>query len=181
MTNIRLVILLVTAAVSALFVYARGAGNAITRQDAYRMIDNEGRDPVCGIWQLGGDGAQIAIVNRTGEKSKFDIYLIDSPDMSVIPGAVIGLLSATGKLGTYDAQFYSVKGPLKRTMRYIVSLGNDGRMQFDSYKKGKSVALWRWIPYLYRISVTDRNTRPSNADGAVRVYPAANVQNVIVL
>lgn len=153
---------------------------AIGRKDACRLIDSESRDPVCGIWRMGGDGAEIAILPRRGYASQFDIIVVDSPDMSVMPGTKIGSVSATGKLGTYDAQFNARKGLLNRTLRYIMTLGKDDRLQFESYKKGKKVALWRWIPYLFRVTVTDYDTRPSGADGAVRVYPDTHASEVLI-
>lgn len=156
------------------------AAQAMERREACRMIDNEGRDPICGIWRMGGDGAEIAILPRAGRSSHFDIVVIDSPDMSVMPGTHIGSITATGKLGTYDAQFEARKGLLNRTLRYILTLDKDDRMQFESYKKGKKVALWRWIPYLFRVTVSDYNTRPSGVDGAVRMYPTARSSEILI-
>ncbi len=40
-----------------------------------------------------------------------------------------------------------------------------------SYRKGKTVNLLRWLPYLFRISVSEVDTRPSGIDGATRIAP----------
>lgn len=144
-------------------------------------IDRYGSDPLCGIWQMGGDGAVFAVIPEKGSSSRFRIVLIDSPDMSVMPGHEIGCVVTTGKTGYYDCEFFKDKGLLKRNKKFIIVLGEDGRLTFNSYKQGKQVSLWRWIPYLYRMTITDRDTRPSWADGAVRIYPEYNSSGPVVL
>lgn len=153
----------------------------LTRQQACEIIDNTGHDVVCGLWKIGGDGATIAVLPQQGKMSTFDIVLIESPDMSVIPGEVIGELSSTGRPGVYDSSFYGKKGPVNHVVRYIMTIDKSGRMELTNYKKGKKVALWRWLPYLFRFSVTDRNTRPSGVDGAVKVYPPTTTSSMLVL
>jgi len=145
--------------------------DSFSRRSACRIIDRYGSDPICGIWQMGGDGATFAVIPRQGSSAVFDIVLVDSPDMSVLPGLIMGKAASTGKPGHYDAEFDSSTGPVKRNRRCIIVLDNEGGLTFNSYKKGKNISLWRWLPYLYRVTITDRNTRPANADGAVRIYP----------
>lgn len=146
-------------------------------------INRYGSDPLCGIWQMGGDGATFAVIPEQGSSSRFDIVLVDSPDMSVMPGRLIGCAVTTGKTGTYDCEFFKDKGKglLKRNKKFIIILGEDGRLTFNSYKQGKQISLWRWIPYLYRMTITDRDTRPSSADGAVRIYPEGYSSGPVVL
>lgn len=152
-----------------------------SRASACAEIDRYGSDMLCGIWQLGGDGATVAILPEKGSSAKFRIVLVDSPDMSLMPGSVLGAVVTTGKAGTYDAEFFSSKGLLKRPKKFIITIGEDGRLTFNSYKQGKQVSLWRWLPYLYRVTISDRDTRPSSADGAVRVYPDDRSSGPVVL
>lgn len=166
-----------------LFLIADGinaADGSFSRAKMRELIDSSA-DPLCGIWQMGGDGATVAIIPEKASSARFDIILVDSPDMSVIPGKTIGHAVATGKSGTYDASIKSERAIGKRTHRFIISLTKDGNLEFSSYKKGRSIALWRWIPYLYRISVSDRDTRPTSADGATRLYPSNRSFRPVVL
>ena len=147
------------------------ASSAMTRSEACAIIDNRGVNPLSGIWRIGGDGATVAILPVAASSTRFDIYLIDSPDMSVIPGNKIGSAVSTGETGTFDAEMISGQGFTEKRMRYIMTLGQDGRLSFRSYKKGKKISLWRFIPYLFRFSVRNVDTRPESVDGAIKIYP----------
>ena len=158
--------------------------SALTRAQARDIIDSHGADPICGIWHIGGDGALIAIIPETASTARFDIYLLDSPDLSVIPGEKIGSAVATGQPGIYDAELSaSPQSLLKKRLRYIFTLGRDGYLSLKSYKQGKKVALWRLLPYLFRarISVSDVDTRPGSVDGAVKIYPTSAPQGPVLL
>lgn len=141
-------------------------------QEACEIIDSRGADPLIGIWRIGPDGAIIAIIPTYAASGQFDIYLLDSPDMSVIPGERIGSASATRQLATYDAVLANLGKLLQKNQRFIITIERDGSLAFKSYKKGKRLSLWRLAPYLFRYSVSEQNTRPSSVDGAVRLYPS---------
>ena len=149
----------------------RGA-EPMTVARARHTVDSIGADPLGGIWRMGPDGATIAILPTPSSQGHFEIYLLDSPDMSVIPGQIIGSASATGSYGTYDAEFSGTGKLISKRQRFILTLSSDGSLGFKSYKKGKKISLWRWLPYLFRFSVSDYDTRPSAVDGAVRLYPS---------
>ncbi len=138
---------------------------------AREIIDSRGSDPLAGIWQLGADGATIAVLPTSPSASDFDIVILDSHDMSVIPGQSIGHARSTGKAGIYDASFVRSNILGKKTVRCIITLGKDGRLSFDYYKQGYNVKLRRLLPYLFRFSVNRQDTRPTSVDGAVRLYP----------
>lgn len=148
------------------------ASTPMTRSEAVGIIDRRGANPVTGIWKIGGDGATVAILPVAASSGRFDIYLLDSPDMSVIPGDKIGSAVSTGETGVFDAEMISSQGLREKRQRFIMTLGTDGHLSFKSYKKGKKISLWRFIPYLFRVSVKSYDTRPESVDGAVRIYPA---------
>ena len=97
------------------------ASSAMTRSEACAIIDNRGVNPLSGIWRIGGDGATVAILPVAASSTRFDIYLIDSPDMSVIPGNKIGSAVSTGETGTFDAEMISGQGFTEKRMRYIMT------------------------------------------------------------
>lgn len=153
----------------------------VTQAEACRVIDNRGSDPLCGLWRMGTDGATVAILPVNASRGRFDIFLIDSPDLSAIPGRQIGSVVTTGSAATYDAEFVGAGKFRNKRQRFIITLGDDGHLSLRPYKKGKKISLWRWLPYLYRFTVSDIDTRPTNADGAVRVYPPAVNSEPVVL
>lgn len=148
---------------------------------AKEIIDSRGADPLAGIWRIGSDGATVAFLPEASAQSGFDIVILDSPDMSVIPGRKIGRAAATGKIGTYDATFQQLRSPGKKSVRCIITLGKDGRLSLDYYKQGYSVRLWRLLPYLFRFSVSRNDTRPASVDGAIRMYPPTGQGGPVML
>ena len=181
--TIRRAILSAVCACLAVFSLPGTSALALTRHQAREIIDNRGADPLCGIWRIGGDGALIAILPETASTARFEIYLLDSPDMSVIPGNKIGSATATGQPGIYDAELAQSQSLLKKRQRYIFTLDRDGYLSLKPYKQGKKVSLWRLLPYLFRasVSVSDINTRPASVDGAIKVYPPTTPERPILL
>lgn len=149
-------------------------------ESAKNIIDSRGSDPLSGIWRIGG-GATVAFLPVENDCSAFDIIILDSNDMSVIPGTSIGHARATGKIGVYDAELSHTRPGAPKKVRCIVTLGKDGRLAFDYYKQGYTVRLWRLIPYLFRFSVNRQDTRPNTADGAVRLYPPTGQEGPVML
>lgn len=154
---------------------------AMTRREAREIIDVRGSDPLSGIWQLGGDGAVIAIVPERSTTARFEIYLLDSPDMSVIPGNQIGTAVATGQPGRYDVSLDGTQNIVRKKRRFIFTIDDTGHLKINPYKQGKKVALWRLIPYMFRVSVSDVDTRPSTVDGAIKIYPPSPGQTPTLL
>ncbi len=157
------------------------AAPPMTRQSAREIIDNKGADPISGIWRIGGDGATIAILPQQGSIARFDIFLLDSPDMSVIPGKMTGSAVTTGQLCTYDATLSDVTAGKSKRFRCIMTIGNDGHLTIKPYKQGKRISLRRWLPHLFRITVSDYDTRPSGVDGAVKIYPPTTPSEPVLL
>lgn len=147
------------------------ATEPMTFASAREITDRRGVDPVTGIWRIGTDGATVAILPDAGTSGHFTVYLLDSPDYSVIPGSKIGSAVATGSPATYDAELIKKNRFADRRQRFIINLDGNGHLKFRSYTKGKQITLWRWLPYLFRMTVKDRNTRPESSDGAIRIYP----------
>lgn len=148
------------------------AGERMTREQACRTVDRYGDNPITGIWRMGGDGATIAILPVRGKTETFDIYMLDSPDMSIIPGGKTGSLRTTGETAVYDAEFKTKKFLRDKTFRFILTLGKDGILTFKSYRRDKTVSLWRLLPYMFRYTVQSHDTRPGAVDGAYKIYPS---------
>lgn len=172
---------LVFLAMTATALLSGAAAESVGFAAAKQIIDSRGADPLAGIWRIGGGGATVAFLPSGTSASDFDIVLLDSPDLSVIPGQTIGHAAATGRIGTYDASLARTQPGNKKTVRCIITLGKDGRLSFDYYKQGYTVRLWRLIPYLFRFSVNRQDTRPSSVDGAVRIYPPTGQGDPVML
>ncbi len=128
--------------------------------------------PIEGVWEFSDGGATVAIVMATS--STFDIYLLDSPYLNVQPGTLIGRAVSSPKRNYYDGEIQTKKlgGKLKKSAQTVTFTVNDeGTLTVKPYKTGKTVSLNRWISSLFKVRVVDNNRRPTDLDGAKRVYP----------
>lgn len=126
-----------------------------------------------GIYRMGGEGALFAIVPSPGHTHRYDLIILESPDFSVEPGTKFGYAVAGGSKDVYDAKVY---GRLRadrsnKSHTFALRLRDDGYLSFEEYRNSKRISLWRWIPYLFRVTVIEENNRPKGLDGAIRVYP----------
>lgn len=140
-----------------------------------------------GVWQFVGDGATIVIEQFNpdmiaGTQHNFyRIVIIKSPMLSISPGTVMGYMAATAKKDCFDARLYTsggIQGVLSTPRTFTITLTDDNRLSFSEYKKEIKVNLWRWLPYVYRVGISIKDTRPKGLDGCLRIYPPSTTQPI---
>lgn len=140
-----------------------------------------------GIWQFVGDGATIVIEQFNpdmiaGTQNNFyRIVILKSPILSIPSGTVMGYLTATAKKDCFDARLYTsggLKGALSKPHTFTVTLSDDNRLSFREYNKEVKVNLWRWLPYVYRVGFSIKDTRPNDLDGCLRIFPHSTSQPI---
>lgn len=172
---------IVAAILAAVCAVAATAGRS-TLARVCAMVDDGGGDPIEGVWRIAGDGAVFAVLPGEGGDT-FRLVIVDSPDMSVLPMTEFGTARRTAVAGRYDARLsasLTSGAAVRRDRNLIISLRDDGTLIFEPYKKGLKLNLWRVLPYMFRFSVASQNTRPSDIDGAVRLYPAGDAVKPLV-
>ncbi len=173
----------IVAAILAAVCAVAGSAGRSTMAQVCAMVDDGGGDPIEGVWRIAGDGAVFAVLPGEGGDDAFRLVIVDSPDMSVLPMTEFGTARRTAVAGRYDARLSAslTSGTsVRRDRNLIISLSDDGRLIFEPYKKGLKLNLWRVLPYMFRFSVASQNTRPSDIDGAVRLYPAGDAVKPLV-
>ncbi|MCM1068133.1 MAG: hypothetical protein NC418_11230 [Muribaculaceae bacterium] len=139
-----------------------------------------------GVWQIGGGGAVFAIepVAATGI---YELRIVDSPDYTLPQGHIFGTMTHTGTGGTYDVSL--AMKPRAKSHSGIPGRRTDYIFTFDPtlckltmrhYRKGWSLNVLRALPYLFRISVSEHNSRPAAIDGAVRIAPPPTPQHIVL-
>ena len=133
-----------------------------------------------GVWQFLDNATTIAIERINDDASSqylhqyvYRIVIINPEQLSIEPGTIMGYISATAKKDHYEAYIYtdsSLEGLLSIPKKFTLNL-SDNHLVFNEYKTSVSINLWRWIPYIYRVGVSIKNTRPKGLDGCVRIYP----------
>lgn len=134
--------------------------------------------PPEGLWRMGADGAVFAIGREPGRQGAYILTLISSPDLSIPSGTAFGTMTATGKPYTYDASLSkSLSGGGHKLSRkshraFVVEYAPEsGLLTFTPYHRGRTLNVVRLLPYLFRFSIKESDTRPRGIDAAARISP----------
>lgn len=124
-----------------------------------------------GLWQMVGDGAIFYI--EPERRDTYTLTLYESPDLALSKGDFFGTMTLTAS-GSYDASLIlNPKGSGRRkTRHFLFDIDTYGsKLTMRSYRKGARVNVLRLLPYLFRLSISEVDTRPQNIDGAIRLSP----------
>lgn len=129
----------------------------------------QGESAITGRWRLTASGAEISITPATGSAGRYDITLLNAEDMSLPTGIVIGEVQTTPTPGRFAARIAANPNrPKGKRRSMVITLKPNGSLSFEPYRSGTRVSLWRWIPYLFRVTVLQPGRQPSDIEGAVR-------------
>lgn len=134
-----------------------------------------------GIWQFVDNGTTIVIEQFNPDEIAreqshlYRIVILNSARLSIEPGTIMGYASITTKENCFDARIFSdgkLTGILSRPKTLTLNLSDDtSRLSFNEYKKEIKINLWKLIPYIYRVGISVKNTRPKGLDGCIKIYP----------
>ncbi|MBR5899247.1 MAG: hypothetical protein IKZ14_07275 [Muribaculaceae bacterium] len=135
--------------------------------------------PIEGLWQFAESGATIAIERNTNNLPdnglmRYHMVIVNSPQLTITPGTIMGYITPTAKNGVYDATIYTdFDGGtiLSLPKKFILTLNDESHLAFSRDNSGIRINIWRFLPYMFRYSVTYKNERPRNIDGCIRVFP----------
>lgn len=127
-------------------------------------------DPLCGRWRMTSGGAEIEIAPHPTDADTYSVTLYHSEDYTIPAATPIGQIRRTATPGRYVATLCdNPTAPFPKKRSLVVSVRTDGTLGFEPYSKGRRISLWRWIPYLFRVTVIERGHQPSDTEGAVPV------------
>lgn len=131
-------------------------------------------DPLEGRWTINGGGAVIEITRAPGADERFCVTMVDSPDLKVAPGTVLGYATPAPAAGRYDCRLAADPSPRhsgRRKVSFSIEFvdGTADAITFSYYQKGRRISLWRWLPYLFRVTVSDPRGDINGLDGARRL------------
>ncbi len=177
-------------AVAALLLLIAGVASDVSAQsvDVEKYADIQGVKSelasrplhrVEGIWRFPYNGATV-LIERVGDTPHFDVadtyrmVILRSPSRSLLPGTVMGTLSATSTKGVYSAELFTDSdggSRLMKSKKFTLTLNGDSRLVFKSRGKKLTFQVWRMIPYLSRLYVRSTGSDATGEDGCVKIFP----------
>ncbi|MDE7427312.1 MAG: hypothetical protein K2M79_05885 [Muribaculaceae bacterium] len=155
---------------------ASSGRGTLTAADLLEKFDTTPVQMPEGIWSF-SPGNSVVSITESDREGVYTIRALSVWDAAVSPGTVLGEVIAGGTAARYDAWMYSDPLNHVRGKKYfILNVSGDGHFTIEPYRKNARFALWRWIPYIFRVSVLGGKTRPANIDGLHRLYPYAAPQ-----
>jgi hypothetical protein len=173
---------LITLTHTALIALAAGAvivPDTIASRFADRVVA-----PIEGVWQFADDGATVAVYADTNTSGDYKIVCLDSPDLRLASGSVLGWASASlGDGAHYTAQLYtdvSSKGIPTKMHKFTVTV-KDGIIEMTAVKNGLKFDLW--MLYRFFVTMSLHRNDDNKALKARRTYPdpIPTAQNPVIL
>lgn len=147
------------------------------RNEVENRLASKNCDRIEGLWRLTGGGADVAI-ERGGEDGGYLIVVVEAPNRMLLPGTVVGTISAAGNEGMYVAKMFTrIKGDMMIMPKsFSVKLDEDrGLLEFMKNRSTFRINLWHFVPFLYRNSVSTFQGNAAAHGGAIRLIPEPDV------
>ena len=147
--------------------------------DSMRVrLDETDMQPLEGIWYYPNEEMTLGIERYRGKNNiGYRIILLDSPDINVMPGTVIGYIAASAVDSKYRLWLYSQrdKVTLKKPLECVATLNKETTtFTFDPPKWKVKVRLniARFLPTLFRgVSIVPEKTGETLPVGFRKIYP----------
>ncbi|MDE6300782.1 MAG: hypothetical protein K2M19_03620 [Muribaculaceae bacterium] len=134
-------------------------------------LQGAGADPIVGRWNLSG-GEAVVDIKLTDSPDRFEMIWVDGADCSVLPGTPVGSISATPTPGLYDCRMPIDPTGSSKPQTWEATIRIDENdpysFTFKHYERRTAVSVRNILPRWLRISVTRKDTRPDNLEGARR-------------
>ena len=167
---------------------AVSAGNGVPKKsvvlagldvDSMRVrLDETDMQPLEGIWYYPNEEMTLGIERYKGENNiGYRIILLDSPDINVMPGTVIGYIAASAVDSKYQLWLYSQRDrvTLIKPLKCVATLNSAATtFTFDPphWKVKVRVNIARFLPSLFQgVSIIPERVGENLPIGFRKIYP----------
>jgi len=150
--------------------------------DSMRVrLDETDMQPLEGIWYYPNEEMTLGIERYRGEHNiGYRIILLDSPDINVVPGTVIGYIAASAVDNKYQLWLYSQRDRLTliKPLECVATLNKTATtLTFDPphWKVKVRVNIARFLPTLFNgVSIIPEKSAERLPVGFKKIYPEGN-------
>ena len=141
-------------------------------------LDETDMQPLEGIWYYPNEEMTLGIERYKGQHNiGYRIIMLDSPDINVVPGTVIGYIAATARDNKYQLWLYSQRDQLTlvKPLECVATLNSTATtFTFDPphWKVKVRVNFARFLPSLFNgMSIIPDKVQESVPVGFRKIYP----------
>ena len=141
-------------------------------------LDETDMQPLEGIWYYPNEEMTLGIERYKGQHNiGYRIIMLDSPDINVVPGTVIGYIAATARDNKYQLWLYSQRDQLTlvKPLECVATLNSTATsFTFDPphWKVKVRVNFARFLPSLFNgVSIIPDKVQESVPVGFRKIYP----------
>jgi len=141
-------------------------------------LDETDMQPLEGIWYYPNEEMTLGIERYKGQHNiGYRIIMLDSPDINVVPGTVIGYIAATARDNKYQLWLYSQRDRLTlvKPLECVATLNSTATsFTFDPphWKVKVRVNFARFLPSLFNgMSIIPDKVQESVPVGFRKIYP----------
>ena len=170
------------------------AGNGVPKKsvviegldlDSMRIrLDESDMQPLEGIWYYPNEEMTVGIERYRGQHNiGYRIILLDSPDINLVPGTVIGYIAASAVDNKYQLWLYSQRDriTLMKPLECVATLNKTATtLTFDPphWKVKVRVNIARFLPTLFNgVSIVPEKVGESLPGGFRKIYPEGGEGN----
>ncbi len=142
-----------------------------------QMFEKASLTDIEGIWRFMPDGAAVTIERaemRSGMPvTKYNVIMTESVDDEVEVGTLIGYVYATADPTRFKAKlFTNIHGYKSSKLKnFELTLSDKAHLNFMASNNKIRLDFWRWIPYLFRVSVVRNKESNVGTTGCVKIFP----------
>lgn len=142
------------------------------------LFEGRALDTIEGVWHLSDEDEGVIAIVADPRHNSFEIRAVNASDRAVRPGTLIGTATRSAAPGVYDAYIFTrsdEEGRLSKRKNVILKVNERGGLVFQSVKNSWKLNFWKIMPYMFRYSFSRENNRPTNIDGAYRIFPVSSI------
>lgn len=152
----------------------------IDMQAAIDYIDACGTGGVDGIWEYPGDGITVLITADQRERYRYNITVIESNDVRLKPGMLIGTLTESAQNGKYRLSLYTAvrHGLPAQLSDCLATLSKDKQslivesMKIKVRVGGSTILPVFWNKLRLSLRINVNNPLDKLPEGMRRIYPS---------
>ncbi len=162
--------------VAAPSTHAQSDALPLDMQGAIEWCESRSLDRIEGVWSYPQDGVSVLIHKSSKSEATYDINIVESEKLSLLPGELLGTISATTAPDKFSMKLFTSKtnNKLLRPRECSLALtADDCGLIVKSKTRHWQINPMGLLPYFWKIARMKESDPTKNLPiGMIRLYPS---------